>query len=54
MNNKNMSQKNFSQKNLNMIFGFVIVVLVVAISYLVGIANMSYRSQVREGQSMMR
>lgn len=49
-----MSQKNFSQKNLNMIFGVVIVVLVVAISYLVGIANMSYRSQMMEARSVIK
>lgn len=46
MNHKNMNHKPLDQKNLNWLFGISIIVLLVAISYVIGMVHWVYRHEV--------
>lgn len=54
MSRKNMDHSPLDQKNLNWIFGISILVLLVAISYLVGMVHWTYRQEVMSQQAETR
>jgi hypothetical protein len=45
--NMNHSEGQLKQRNLNLIFAIVIVILLVAVSYLVGLVHLSYRNELK-------
>lgn len=52
-----MSHKPLDQKNLNWLFGVSIIVLLVTISYLIGMVHWTYRNEVmskKADATMMR